>query len=149
MEETMSQLTFWHWWVLGVILLILEVFAPGTFFLWLAVAAGLVGTLLLAVPGIGWQWQLLVFSVLSIGAVVAWRVYLRRHPTESDQPALNRRGEQYVGRTFVLAAPIENGRGKITVDDSTWRVEGPDCATGTKVRVTAADGTLLRVEPAT
>jgi len=146
-EETLSHLTFWHWWVLGVILLILEVFAPGTFFLWLAVAAGVVGTLLLAMPDLAWHWQLLLFSVLSLGAVVAWRVYLARHPTVSDQPALNRRGEQYLGRTFVLLVPVENGRGKITVDDSTWRVEGPDCAAGTRVKVVAADGTLLRIEP--
>jgi hypothetical protein len=39
---------------------------------------------------------------------------------ESDQPKLNRRGEQYVGRTFTLEEPIVNGHGKIRVDDSTW-----------------------------
>ena len=40
-----------HWWVLAVVLLALEVAAPGTFFLWLAMAAAVVGLIVLVLPG--------------------------------------------------------------------------------------------------
>jgi len=56
------------------------------------------------------------------------------------------RGEQYVNRTFTLEEPVVNGQGKIKVDDSTWKIEGADCESGTKVRVTGVDGVVLKVE---
>ena len=73
--------------------------------------------------------------------------WLKRHPTETDQPRLNRRGEQYLGRVFTLEHPVVNGLGKIRVDDSTWKISGPDCSEGTQVRVVGVDGVVLRVEP--
>ncbi|MCK4710234.1 MAG: NfeD family protein, partial [Gammaproteobacteria bacterium] len=64
----------------------------------------------------------------------------------SDHPTLNRRGEQYVGRTFTLDEPIVNGMGKIRVDDSTWKISGNDCDSGSKVKVTGIEGTIFKVE---
>lgn len=142
----MEDVTFWHWWVLGVTLIILEVFAPGAIFLWLGVAAAVVGLILWIIPSISWEWQLLIFSAISVLSIVLWRRYLKDHPTETDLPRLNRRGEQYVGRTFTLDEPMENGMGKIRVDDTTWKISGNDCGGGTKVKVTGVDGVLLTVE---
>lgn len=144
---TIEELTYWHWLILGVGLLILEIFAPGAFFLWLAIAAGAVGALVWLVPAMGWEYQLLVFSVLSVISILIWRRYFRTQPADTDQPALNRRGEQYVGRTFTLDEPIVNGLGKIRVDDSTWKIAGTDCGSGTRIKVVGVEGTLLRVEP--
>jgi membrane protein implicated in regulation of membrane protease activity len=59
---------------------------------------------------------------------------------------LNKRGAQYIGRTFSLIDPIENGRGKIKVDDSIWTVLGEDCSLGSKVKVTSVKGALFEVE---
>ena len=70
-------------------------------------------------------------------------------PTETDLPTLNRRGEQYVGRHFTLEEAIVNGQGKIRVDDSTWKIEGPeDLPAGSQVQVIAVAGTVLKVEAA-
>ena len=142
----MEPIDFWHWWILGLVLLVLEVFAPGAFFLWMGVAAGIVGMVLLVAPSLGWEFQLLIFAILSVGSIVVWRTYLKKHPTETDQPSLNRRGEQYVGRTFTLDEAIVNGSGKIRVDDSTWKIEGDECQAGEKVKVTGVDGVVLRVK---
>lgn len=139
------QLDFWHWWVIGLVLIVMEVFLPGTFFLWMGVASGVVGVLLFLMPGMGWEYQMLVFAVLSVGSILFWRAWLKKHPTETDQPTLNRRGEHYVGRTFTLLEPIVNGNGKIRVDDSTWKIQGPDCAAGVRVKVTGANGVILEV----
>lgn len=143
-----QQIEFWYWWVAAVIFIVIEIFAPGAVFLWMGIAAGLVGLLLYALPATPWEQQFLIFAVLSVAAMVGWRFYQRRHPIESDQPTLNRRGAQYVGRDFNLDEPIVNGSGKIRVDDTTWKVVGEDMALGTKVRVTAVEGTVLRVEQA-
>jgi len=142
----LEELTYWHWWILGVALIVLEVVAPGTFFLWMGIAAGIVGVILFLAPDLGWQYQFMVFAIFSIVSIAAWRLYLRKYPTQSDRPTLNRRGEQYVGRQFTLEHPVENGLGKIHVDDSTWKIRGEDCAIGTRIKVTGVDGTILLVE---
>ena len=146
--EFLEQAEFWHWWIAAVLLLVLETFAPGAVFLWLGVAAGIVGLVLLIVPDLGWQGQFLLFALFTVVSAVAWRAYQRRHPTKTDQPTLNRRGEQYVGRTFTLEEAIVNGQGTIQVDDSTWKVEGADLPAGTKIQVTGVEGTVLKVEAA-
>ena len=146
--EYLEQAEFWHWWIAAILLLVIETFAPGAVFLWLGIAAGMVGLVLLIFSGLGWEYQFLIFAVCTVGSAVGWRAYVRRHPTETDQPTLNRRGEQYVGRTFTLAEAIVNGKGKITVDDSTWKIEGDDLPAGTKIQVTGVEGTVLKVEPA-
>ena len=143
-----AQIEFWHWWIAGLVLVGIEVFMPGTFFLWMGVAAGAVGLALLFWPGLSLDFQLLTFALVSLGTVAAWRIYLRRNPPQSDAPALNRRGSQYLGRVFVLSEAIANGDGKIKVDDTTWKVTGPDLPKGARVRVTAVEGTALAVEPA-
>ena len=144
--EWLQQVEFWHWWVAAVVLLILEVFAPGAFFLWLAIAAGVLGLVVMAAPAMAWDMQLLVFAVLSVAAVVLGRVWLKRHPIGTDRPTLNRRGDQYVGRVFTLDEPVINGFGKIRVDDTTWKIRGDDCAAGSRVRVVGVDGTTLLVD---
>ncbi|MGK9166231.1 NfeD family protein [Inquilinus limosus] len=138
---------FWWWWIAGVVLLILEVMVPATFFLWLAISAGVVGLLSWLLP-LGWEAQVLIFAVLSVAAVVVWRVYLKPRAEVSDQPTLNRRGEQYIGRVVTLTEPIVNGVGRIRIADNTWGVEGPDLPAGTRIRIVAVVGTRFRVERA-
>jgi hypothetical protein len=144
----LSRLQFWHWMILGLGMAVIEVLAPGTFFLWLGIAAAVTGLVLLIFPNLGWEIQLLLFGVLSVAIVVGWRLYQKRHPTPSDDSTLNRRGEQYVGRVFVLAEAIANGRGTVKVGDSLWRADGPDLPAGARVRVTGIAGTVLKVEKA-
>ena len=144
--EWFDHIVFWHWWILAGLILILELTAPVFFFLWLGMAAAAVGLLLLVFPTIPLEIQLVLFAAFSIVAVLAWRRYREKQLPTSDQPNLNRRGQQYVGRTFTLAQPIVNGVGKISVDDSRWRVKGPDLPTGTQVRVQGIDGTVFIVE---
>ncbi len=144
MSQLLAGLEFWHWLVLGVALAIVEVFAPGAFFLWLGISAGIVGVVLWLIPGLDWEYQLLLFAILSVASVVIARRYLTAHPLESDEPNLNLRGHQYMGRTFTLEEPVINGRGKIRVDDSTWKISCDDCDAGTQVVINGVDGVLLR-----
>jgi membrane protein implicated in regulation of membrane protease activity len=144
----LEHVVFWHWWILAGVLLILELTSPVFFFLWLGIAAAAVGLLLLVIPALTIEMQLVLFGILSVIAVVAWRKYRESHPHSSDQPLLNQRGRQYEGRLFTLEEAIVNGVGKVEVDDSTWRVKGPDLPAGTLVRVTAVEGVVFLVERA-
>lgn len=141
------DIVFWHWWVLTILLLGIEILAPGFFFLWLSIAAFVVGTVLLLIPSIPLDLQIVIFSALSIISVLAWRRFgLSNNDIETDQPLLNKRGAQYIGRTFSLLEPIKNGRGKIKADDTLWTVTGEDCPVGSQVEVVEANGTMFAVK---
>ncbi len=143
---SLETLVYWHWWILGVALIILEIFAPGAIFMWMGIAAGIVGFILMLFPDISWQVQFFIFSLLSVASIVVWYFYLKKNPTKTEQPTLNKRGHQYVGRTFTLEEAIVNNIGKIKVDDSTWKIEGENCEVGAQIKVTDVDGVVLKVE---
>lgn len=142
-----GALGVWTWFVLGTTLLFLELVAPGAIFLWFGIAAFAVGTLALTVA-LPWQAQIVVFAVLSVVLIFAYRRYFRARTEESDRPFLNKRGESHIGQTYVLTDAITQGRGKIRIGDTDWRVSGPDLAKGESVKVTGTDGAVLQVEKA-
>ena len=143
--EWLQHILFWHWWILAGVLLIVELSSPVFVFLWLGFAAAAVGFLLLVFPSLPVEVQLVLFGVLCVVAVLAWRRYREVHPPQSDNPLLNQRGQQYIGRVFTLDHAIVNGEGKVKVDDSSWRVKGPDLPAGTRVEVTGVDGVVFIV----
>ena len=140
---------FWHWWILAAIFAGIEILAPGVFFIWLGAAAALTGLIALVIPGLGWELEALIFAVLAVVTVVYWRNRIKKGAGTDDPAAmLNRRGDQMIGRTAVLAEPIQNGRGKAKIDDTMWRVEGSDLPAGTQIKVTGVNGAILKVEAA-
>ena len=136
----------WAWIVLGVLLIGLELAAPGIFFLWLGLAAVATGLIDGAI-GLSWQASTLLFAVLCVGAVLLGRT-VSRSDMHRNSSSLNRRGEALVGRRFTLEAPLAGGEGRIRVGDSSWRVTGPDLPSGASVRVVSVDGSTLVVEAA-
>ncbi len=137
---------FWYWWVIALILLVVEILAPGFFFLWMAISGFITGALVLLIPVISIDVQVLVFSLLSVVTIILWKFYGKKYSITSDHPLLNKRGNQYIGRVFSLYEPIKNGEGKIKVDDSIWKVHGEDCDITTRVKVIAVRGTVFEVE---
>jgi len=136
----------WTWATIGLVLIVVEVAAPGAFFLWIGIAAGLTGLLVAVIPDIGWQWQMAVFAVLAVLSTVLGRRYFRWRPIRTTDKGLNRRGASLVGREYVLQQAIVNGTSRLKTGGTTWQVEGPDMEAGTPVRVTALNGIHLVVE---
>ena len=146
MAGLIDDIGAWGWFILGVVLLAVEVIAPGTFILWLGLSAILVGLISLAVEW-PWQAQLASFAVLAVLSVVVWwRIGRRPREQGADQRFLNRRAEGFVGRVFTLEKPIVDGSGTVRIGDTVWRVGGPDSPSGSRVKVVRADGPLLVVE---
>lgn len=135
------------WACLALALIAAEVVAPGVFMLWLGIAAAVVFAIVLLVPGIPVHWQAIGFIALSFISIGVYRRFYRRSDEVSDQPLLNRRAEQFVGKVFVLESAITNGSGRIKVGDALWTVVGPPLPSGARVRVTAADSMTLTVAP--
>ncbi len=136
----------WAWIILGLVLFGLELAAPGIFFVWLGIAAVVTG-LVDGFFGLSWQTAVLVFAALFVVAVIVGR-RLTGFDSRSEASLLNRRGEALIGRVFTLEAPIARGEGRVKVDDSSWRVRGPDAPAGAAVRVVRVEGATLIVEGA-
>jgi membrane protein implicated in regulation of membrane protease activity len=148
LKSIIDTLGPWTWVVAGLILLALEVVLPGTFFLWFGVSAIVVGIVALIFPAIAWQAEVIGFLVLAVVLVIVGRRYYSGGLGRIRPTGLNERAQNLVGRETVLGEPIVDGRGRIRVDDTVWRVTGPDMPSGSRVKVAGADGSVLRVEKA-
>jgi len=148
MAEMFSTLGTWNWLVFGLLLMGLELMLPGVFLFWIGLAALLVGLLsFVLLPS--WQLQLLMFAVFAAAAVPVWRRVARSNSGVSNSnPFLNKRSEAMIGRVFTLEKPIVDGAGTVRVDDTVWRVAGPDAPAGSRVRIVHADGASLTVAAA-
>lgn len=146
--EYVVALGAWSWIVLGLLLLIVELLAPGIFFIWFGLAAlvtALVTYLLTDRIFLSWQAQILIFLVLSVVAVLIGRRYFGTQ-SRQDEPLLNLRGQQLVGQRATLDEPIVNGRGRLRINDTVWRIKGPDLPSGAAVEILAFDPVSLELE---
>ena len=107
----------------------------------------LVGLITFAIDW-SWQAQCVAFAVFTLASVPLWRRFSRKIEPPNQAPFLNRRTEALVGRSFTLETPIVDGVGTVRIDDTIWRVNGPDSPAGSRVKVIRADGANLAVERA-
>ncbi|AKK64817.1 NfeD family protein [Xanthomonas oryzae] len=135
------------WAVLALLLIAAETLVPGAFLLWMGIAAAAVCVLVLVLPDIALLVQIVAFVVLSFVSVHVYRTWFRGKGRESDRPLLNRRAEQLIGRRVLLDQAIDDGGGRVKVDDAFWVVAGPDLPAGTPVRIVGVDGMTLLVQP--
>ena len=82
----------------------------------------------------------------ALASIPLWRRFARRVEKPVDQPFLNRRADAFVGREFTLEKPIVAGNGTVKIDDTIWRLSGPDVPGGSRVKVVRADAATLVVE---
>jgi hypothetical protein len=152
--DLISGFGIWNWAFLAIVLLAFETMIPGVHFLWFGLAAAVVGAIayLAGAAGYGdlftWPWQLVLYALISVATVFWVKTFARPETAKSDEPDLNVRGVQYIGRVVTVENDIANGRGKVRVGDTLWPAEGPDAAAGSRVKITGVNGTVFRVEPA-
>lgn len=144
--QSLSGQAHWIWIGLGILLCAMETVVAGVFLLWFGLAAIATGLLLLIVP-MSATWSLVVFAILSVGSVLlGWKIY-GSSSDEAEETFLNRRVQAMVGKSYILAQPIKGGEGIITVNDTRWRINGPDMPAGTRVKVVGVvDAMVLQVE---
>lgn len=149
----LSGLGLWTWWIVGFVLIAIEIVAPGTFFLWFGLAAFVVGAAHfvfgLESAVFAWQGQIILFAILAICfAIIGRRMAAKKGPLDTDKPNLNERSASLIGTVAVLTEAISEGSGRAKIGDGSWRVVGPDLAKGERVKVTSVEGSTLMVERA-
>ncbi|MDR3073362.1 MAG: NfeD family protein [Deltaproteobacteria bacterium] len=142
-----DTILWWHWCTAGLVLIALEILAPGVFLLWIGLGALATG-LVAALSGIGdAQIQCLIFIPLVFASLFLGRRFIRK-AASGDDNTLNRRTAACIGRTAEVVEPIAGGRGRIRLGDTVWTARGEDCPRGTAVVVTGGEGTELFVRRA-
>lgn len=148
MLSILEQINSWHWLTLGLVLLILEALGTGGFLLGAALSAFVLGILMQFFPEIYWHQQLVVFSVLaSVLSVLYWK-YFKKFNETTDEPLLNNKVAQMVGKKLRLQNALVSGQGKIQIGDTFWKLQAEtDLDEATDVVVVGYEGTTLIVEP--
>ncbi|GAB7217419.1 NfeD family protein [Dickeya oryzae] len=137
----------WFWLSLGGLLLAAEMLGAAGYLLWSGVAALLTGILAWLLP-LDWAWQCIAFAVLTVIAALLWWQWLRRRLEKQPSPVLNQRGQQLIGLHTTLSEPLVNGFGRVSIGDSSWRIQAEqDLPAGTVVEITAVEGITLQVKP--
>lgn len=144
--ELFDQIHAWHWFVLAVILVVLELATTTGFVLGIAFAALALSGILLIAPGMAWDWQFLIFGVLSVVLTLFYRAYFRPDNDASENPLLNDRAAQMLGKSFVLNVDLD-GTGADMIGDTRWALRTAGrLERGSRVRVVGVEGMVLSVE---
>jgi membrane protein implicated in regulation of membrane protease activity len=135
----------WIIWVIaGLILLMLEIHAPGAFMMWLGLAACGTGVVVL-LTGIGFELQVVTIAVLAAISLAIGLRFRRRRP-----PRMNTQQSGLAGRSATVLS-FQGREGRVRVGDSDWAAGVPsDVAEpppGSRLRVEGVDGTVLIVRP--
>lgn len=152
-QSFIQSMGVWNWWILAVILMGLEVLAPGTFFLWFGISAFVIGSISLAMGPESafwvWQTQVIGFVIVSVISAIFGRRFMSQYGSVDDpeNTNLNRRGQQLVGRKVLVLEDIAQGQGRAKIGGTTWLITGPDMPKGTQVRVVGVKGGTLQVMP--
>jgi membrane protein implicated in regulation of membrane protease activity len=135
----------WLWLIGGVLLLILEVIAPGFFLVFLGAAAIATG-LFTVLFNLGTAAELALFALYAVIAVLVGRRFYANRTADSTDPLLNDRAGRLVGKVVTVVAAVDDQNGRVRVGDSEWSARGGPAAVGERVRITGVEGNCLTVE---
>lgn len=145
-QSTSLLLSPYHWWILGALLIGLELLIPGVYIIWFGFSALILGVIHFFLP-LTFTLQILLFAILSlIMALVGIRFY-RKGQKDIHSGTLNlARGSEYIGETFQLEKAVTNGVGQLPIGDSVWIIKGPDLPAGSRIKITHIEGNSLHYE---
>jgi inner membrane protein len=143
------NVTHWHWFALAVALAGLEMLSMSFFLIFPALSATLVGLVVYFAPDLDWRVQVLIFAVLSVVTTMLGRSWMRRFRGTDAPLVVNVRGQTYLGRRVQTTDALENGRGRVRMDDTWWSartIDGAPVGAETLIEVTEVDGATLLVK---
>ena len=136
----------WVWAIVGVLLLIAEVIAPGFFLVFVGAAAIATGLFALLFD-LGTAFQLILFAIYSALAVLIGKRWYAEPHTIDESLRLNEPGKRLVGKAVVVVEPVDEHGGRVRVGDGEWNARGGPASQGERVTVTGVEGNCLIVEP--
>ena len=141
----------WHWIVVGIALMISEMFLGTFFILWFGAAAVVVGVVLFLIPDLSMTWQIMLWTILSSVLALGWFKYLK--PLSIDKTKAGLSKEAITGEVGqVLIVPTADKRGKLrfpapVLGADEWIIISQDELTiGDRVSVVDVSGNSLIVK---
>ena len=143
MEILFDNLNFMHWLVLGLALIILELFLWTTFLLWVGASAITVSIVFYLIPDVGGLTQVFTFLAISVTATYLSKKY---YPIKTVDDELNEKAKTYIGKECKVSS-MEDGVIKVQIGKSLWFAEGTDLSVGQTVKIVGVEASTFIVEP--
>jgi len=143
MEILFDNLNFMHWLVLGLALIILELFLWTTFLLWVGASAITVSIVFYLIPDVDGLIQLLTFLAISVATTYLSKKY---YPVKTVDDELNEKAKTYIGKECKVSS-MEDGVIKVQIGKSLWFAEGTDLSVGQTVKIVGVEASTFIVEP--
>lgn len=142
----------WHWFALGMLLILAELMLPSFAALWFGVAAIIVGLIYSMAPNLNFGLQVLLWIVCSITATVAWFKWIKPLSIDKTQAGLSREATiGQVGMVIDTHLSHEHIQVRFTMPvlgADEWRCRSTQAVEiGERVRVIDILGNDLLVEP--
>ncbi len=142
----------WHWFVLGIALMLFELLLPSFAALWFGVAAVLVSVIFLMFPGMSFITQMVLWIILSITCTVLWFKFIK--PLSIDKTKAGMARESTIGQTaIVIQVGLEHDHIRVRFTLPVLGADEWNCRTlspvqvGDRVIVTDISGNDLVVKP--
>ena len=143
MEILFDNLNFMHWLVLGLALIILELFLWTTFLLWVGASAITVSIVFYLIPDVDGLTQVLTFLAISVATTYLSKKY---YPVKTVDDELNEKAKTYIGKECKVSS-IENDVIKVQIGKSLWFAKGQELSVGQIVKIVDVDSSTFIVEP--
>ena len=143
MEILFDNLNFMHWLVLGLALIILELFLWTTFLLWVGASAITVSIVFYLIPDVDGLTQVLTFLAISVATTYLSKKY---YPVKTVDDELNEKAKTYIGKECKVNS-MEDGIIKVQIGRSLWFAEGTDLSVGQTVKIVGVEASTFIVEP--
>ena len=142
MEMLFENLNFMHWLVLGLSLIILELFLWTVFLLWIGVSAITVSIFFYLMPNTTWPIQLLIFIALSLATTYLSKRY---YPVKTVDDELYEKAKTYIGKECKVSS-IEDDVIKVQIGKSLWFAKGSELSVGQTVKIIDVESATFIVE---
>ena len=143
MELIFDNLNFIHWLILGIGLIIIELFLWTVFLLWVGSSAITSGVIYFLFPNISGLMQLLIFAVIAIAATSLAKKY---YPVKTVDEQLHNKAKSHIGKECTIES-IENGVTKVKIGESLWFAKGSNLSAGQTVKIIDVESSTFIVEP--
>jgi membrane protein implicated in regulation of membrane protease activity len=143
MELIFDNLNFIHWLILGIGLIIIELFLWTVFLLWIGSSAITSGVIYFLFPNISGLMQLLIFAVIAISATFLAKKY---YPVKTVDEQLHNKAKSHIGKECTIES-IENGVTKVKIGESLWFAKGSNLSAGQTVKIIDVESSTFIVEP--
>jgi membrane protein implicated in regulation of membrane protease activity len=140
---------WWHWAVVGIVLVLAELAVPAFVLVWFGLGAVLVAAIVFVLPGAGLTFQIATWTLASLAMVLLWFKIFKPgfHKTRIGMADAN-----VIGEVGVLIQDVEPYRkGQVRFQKPILGADVWDCiadeaiGSGERIKVLGVEGSLLKV----